>query len=403
MNNNILIIFIMIMIASLLSGIEISVAALSPFHYQKKNKERIIFLLKYKETIIYTLLIGNNICIVAATMALDEILGDNLTIYSKIGAYVLQILLFFLIAELFPKNIFRKLNSWILIKLYFLILIIFFMLRPISWFFSMLTENLFKFLPETSRTRKDDVVSFIRAQFSREKRPITRGLSSLDKTRAVEIMTPIPEVYSINKTCTVIEALEKIRGTSYSRYPVYEDRGDNLVGHIHVSDLIGARDKEKIGKFATKPFYIPENMMVDKVLQKMQEENLAMVFIVNEYGSVAGIITAENIVEEIIGADIIARDQITEKPYILKIHKNLFELAGNLDLDDFNENFQLNLVKDGFETITGYIIDFYGDIPEEGKRLITSFGTFVIHKADKKTILSLHFEPNVNKEMEESK
>jgi CBS domain containing-hemolysin-like protein len=388
----------MILISSLLSGIEISIAGLSPFHYQKKYKEKIIFLLKYKETIISTLLIGNNICIVAATLALDDILGNNLTVYSKIGIFFLQILLFFLIAELLPKNIFRKLNSWILLKLYFVILIIFYSLRPISWFFMTIIEKIFKFFPESGHTKKEDIVYFIRTQFSREKIPVTRGLSSLDKTRAVEIMTPIPEVFSINKTSTVAEALEKIKGTSYSRYPVYEDRGDNIIGHIDVFDLLNSRLKEKIMKYVYNPVYVPENIMVDKVLHKMQANHLSMIFLVNEYGSVAGLITFENIVEEIIGADILARDQVTEKPYILKINKNLYELAGNLDLDDFNEKFQLHLEKADFETITGYIISLYGDIPESKTKINTDFGTLIIQKANKKTILSVHFVPLENPE-----
>jgi|GEM_PF-2253500 len=391
MNSNIIFIIVTILISALLSGIEISIAALSPFHYQKKHKDKIIFLLKHKETIISTLLIGNNICIVAATLALDEVLGDNLTLYSKTGAFVLQILLFFLIAELLPKNIFRKLNSWILLKLYLLILTIFYILRPASWFFMAITTRFLKFFPESGNSKKEDIIYFIRTQFSREKRPITRGLSSLGKTRAVEIMTPIPEVFSINKDCTVAEVLEKIKGTSYTRYPVYEDRGDNIVGHINVCDLLNSNINEKIRKYIYEPVYVPENIMVDKALQKMQTQNLSMVFLVNEYGSVSGLITQENIVEEIIGADILARDQVTEKPYILKIKKNLYELAGNLDLDDFNENFQLHLEKAGFETITGYILNIFGDIPEAGTHIETDFGTLVVHRADKKTILSLHY------------
>lgn len=393
MNANIIFIIVMILISSLLSGIEISIAGLTPFHYQKKYKEKIIFLLKQKENIISTLLIGNNICIVAATLALDEVLGNSLGLYAKIGIFFLQILLFFLIAELLPKNIFRKLNSWILLKLFIVILIIFYSLRPVSWLLMTLIKRVFNFFPESGHTQKDDIIYFIRTQFTREKIPITRGLSSLDKTRAVEIMTPIPEVFSINKTYKVAEVLEKIKGTSYSRYPVYEDRGDNIIGHVDVFDLLSARLNENITKYIYAPVYVPENIMVDKVLQKMQKNKLAMIFLVNEYGSVSGLITLENIVEEVIGTDILARDQITEKPYILKLNKDLYELAGNLDLDDFNEKFQLSLGKAGFETITGYIISLYGDIPESGTKIKTDFGTLIIAMANKKTVLSVHFVP----------
>lgn len=391
MNAHIIIMLVMIFASAILSGMEISMAALSPFHYQKKYKEKITFLLRKKDSIISTLLIGNNICLVTATIALDNLLPRSLNTYSRLGAFLLQILLFFFLAELLPKNIFRKLNSWIVVKLYFVIIIIYYILFPLSWFFAIFSSYFFRFIPESKQVKKEDIVHFIRKQFTREKRPITQGLSSLGKTRALEVMTPTPEVFSVNSDSNIKEALLVIKGTSYSRYPVYESRGDNLVGYIKIFDLLNARPTESIKKYMYDPIYVPESLPIDKVLHKMQKEIFQMVFVVNEYGSVTGIITLENIAEEIIGSDILAREQITEKPYIVKINESTFELDGNLDIDDFNEMFELNIEKKGFETITGYIINVYGDIPEKGTKIATNFGSLLIRNANKKTILSIQF------------
>ncbi|MDH4198879.1 MAG: hemolysin family protein [Spirochaetia bacterium] len=389
MNSHFIFILVMILLSAFFSGAEISIAGLSPFHYQKKHKEKIIFLLNKKDAIISTLLIGNNISIVAATLALDEFLPATINVPERAGVFVLQIIIFFFLAELLPKNLFRKLDSWILIKIFPFLIVVYYMLKPLSFFFSLLSQSLIKLFPDTRQTRSEDIVYFIRSQFAREKRPITQGIATLGKVRAVEIMTPIPEVFSINASCNVKEALVKIKGTSYSRYPVFENRGDNVLGYIKIVDLLPARLSDKISKYVFDPVYIPENIPVDKILEKMQREFIQMFFVVNEYGSVTGIITLENIAEQIVGADILAREQITEKPYILKINATRYELDGNLDIDDFNDTFGQNIEKNGFETITGFIIDMLGDIPEKGTKIKTGFGTMVVRNANKKTILSI--------------
>jgi CBS domain containing-hemolysin-like protein len=385
--------------SALFSGIEISVAALSPFHYQKKYKDKILFLLHNKEKIISSMLIGNNITIVGATIALDGLIPENISIYGKAGFFTLQILLFFFLAEMLPKSIFRKLNSWILIKLYYIVLLIYYLLKPFGFIFIGLTKFLLKYFPESGKReiKKEDIIYFIRNQFGREKRPITQGLSLLSSTRAFEVMTPIPEIFSINKDCSVKDALGKIKGTSYSRYPVFEDRGDNLIGYINIIDLLQAKMTNEISRFIHPAFYVPESIFIDNILYKMQEQNMPMVFIVNEYGSVTGIITIENIAEELVGTDILTREQITEKPYIVKISPTEFELDGNLDIDDFNQVFNLHVEKSGFETITGYVIKILGEIPKAGTKIPKPFGNLVIKKANEKTVLSIILE--LNKEL----
>ena len=393
MIGQIVIILVAILTSAFFSGAEIALLGVTPYSVTNRNKSRLLKLYQQKDNLIASMVIGNNFSIVSATLFLDKLISQHSdSVTGKVVAFSIEIILFFFLAEALPKSVFRKLDSHILIYTAPFIWFFHYFLMPIGLFFRFATHFFFKLFPKTGGN-KEDFVYFLGSHFMQEKRPISRGLLSLSKTASLEIMTPLPEIYSIHKDSTVQETLSLLDKTRYSRYPVFKERGDQIIGYVNVADFLKLKLGNKISTIMQPAVFVPETLSADRLLFKMQNEKNPVVFVVNEYGSVSGMISLENIAEEIVGDEIISLEQQQEKPDIIELENKEFQLEGNLDLDDFNDRFNVIVPKEGFETITGYIMYVLHKIPQTGEVLETDFGTFSISKADEKTIHTVIFRP----------
>ncbi len=387
------IIIAMLALSVFFSGIEIALLSLNPYLVnESESRPGRLYARRYE--LVSTMLIGNNIAVVGATLALDNVVTLLSDPWLKAGAFSLQTVLFFLIGEALPKNIFRKIHTSTLELFYPIIMLVYYLFRPASLVFLGLTRKLFSLFPQKGTERQDDLVYFIGSHFLTESKPISRGLLSLKNTKAEEIMTPMPELFSLSESMSVRDSLETMKSTSYTRYPVYRNRGDNIIGYINVFDILTAKDKDKIGSLIYDPVFIPDQLPADQLLFRMQKHQWPLVFLVNEYGAVAGMVTLENIAEEIVDDEIITREQEMERPDIAESGEGLYLLDGSLNIDDFNNRFQVRIVKKGFETIAGYAVSRFGYIPQKGEKLDESFGALTVEQADARTVEQLLFEPN---------
>lgn len=382
------------------SGIEIALLGINPYQSASGNGvSRIERLLHLRYELVSTMLIGNNIAIVGATLALDNLLLNIEGHGAKLLIFGGQTVVFFIIGEALPKSIFRRIHLEILNTLYPLIMTVYYLFRPASSLFIGMTRKLLSLFPQVGKDHHDDLVYFIGSHFLKESKPISRGLLSLKNTKAEEIMTPFPEIFSLNEAMNVGDSLEMIKSTKYTRYPVYRNRGDNIVGYINVFDILTAKDGDKIGSFLYEAVFIPDQLRADQLLFRMQRNQWPLVFLVNEYGTVAGIVSLENIAEEIVGDDIIAREQMMETPDIVEDDGGYFLLDGSLNIDDFNDRFQLHVEKKGFETIAGCILYRLGYFPQPGDSIEEPFGVLTIEKGDSKSIELIKFQPKTKKQV----
>lgn len=386
MSLELLVIFLMLLMSAFFSGIEIALLGLTPLNIVQDKSGKLAALLKRKEKLIASTLIGNNITIVASTLALEKLLRQAEPWEQSVG-FFLQILIFFLLAEFAPKSFFKQFYKKILSFFYIPISILYYLLWPFSSFFLRITDTIFKIFPKqkNSRLTREDIFLYVDRNVGESPIALTEGIMLLASTRAREIMTPLPDVILVDKDHNVQEVISLLDEYGYTRYPVYQERGDNIIGYINVFDFLNSKSSTKISTLLYKPVFIPETLAADKLLSRMQKENLPMVFVVSEYGSVSGIITLENIAEELVG-ELVSDSQKAEKPYIQREQQDNFILDGNLDIDDFNREFGCKIVKDGFETLTGYLIHAIGKIPAKGEKISLPPGNFVILEADEKTI-----------------
>ena len=215
-----------------------------------------------------------------------------------------------------------------------------------------------------------------------EGRKMISSIFNFDDELAYEIMTPRTDVFAIDILEPTSAYIDKLMELRYSRIPVYEDDYDNIIGILNIKDyLIKARetgfDKVDIRGILREPYFVPETKNIDSLFFELQKTKNHIAVLIDEYGGFSGIVTMEDIVEEIVG-DI--DDEYDEDAHVVKkIDENTFMIDGNVSLDDLEEDYGIILESDSSETIGGFIIDNLGEIPTEsdlGKEM--DFGKYKI-------------------------
>jgi len=202
-----------------------------------------------------------------------------------------------------------------------------------------------------------------------EGKKMINSIFAFDDELAYEIMTPRTDVFVIDINDPVEEYLDELMELRYSRIPVCEDDTDNIIGILNIKDyLIQARtagfDKVDIRNILRKAYFVPETKNIDSLFIEFQKEKQHIAILIDEYGGFSGIVTMEDIVEEIVG-DI--NDEYDEEEQIIEqVDDNMFIVDGDVSLNDLQEDYNINLVSDTSETIGGFIIDLLGEIPDDG-------------------------------------
>jgi putative hemolysin len=214
---------------------------------------------------------------------------------------------------------------------------------------------------------------------------------SFTETAVREAMVPLIEVSGVPEKATVGEALEVFRARPYSRLPVFRERVDEVVGVLHSFDLLGARPEEGIAPFRRPAHFVPEMKRVDELLVEMQRKRLHLAVVVDEYGGAVGIVTVEDLLEEIMGE---IRDEFEpEERRLVRLGEGRYLASGRIELDELNERLGLELPKDGFETLGGLILQRLGRIPRQGEVLREGRVMMTVHtsteRAVKEVVLSL--------------
>jgi CBS domain containing-hemolysin-like protein len=185
---------------------------------------------------------------------------------------------------------------------------------------------------------------------------------------AREIMVPRPDIEALPSGAPLAELAERAAFGRYTRYPVYEEEMDNILGAVHVKDLFRAAKEEPEGfdiqTLVRECLVVPENKSIEQILQEFQKRKLQMAIVIDEWGSVEGLITIEDILEEIVGE---IQDEFDEgEAAIEQIGDDLYAVDGRIPITEVNENFHLDLPHEDFDTIGGFILGSLGRPPEVG-------------------------------------
>ncbi len=197
-----------------------------------------------------------------------------------------------------------------------------------------------------------------------EKRDMIRGIEELAETSVKEVMVPRIDVEFLSIAMLKDELLEKIAESEHSRFPVYSESIDNVVGVLYVKDLIKAFAKKEdieLEKIIRKAFFVPESKRIDSLLREFKRRHVHIAIAIDEYGGMSGIVCMEDIIEEIVG-DI--QDEFdNENDDIISVGENTWLCDARVNLDDLNEEIESEFPNEEFDTLGGFVFDLFGKIP----------------------------------------
>jgi Hemolysins and related proteins containing CBS domains len=206
-----------------------------------------------------------------------------------------------------------------------------------------------------------------------EEGELIQSIIEFGDTRVNEVMTPRTEISALPITATVREARDEIIESKYSRIPVYRDQIDNVEGIIYVRDLLQCwvddKEEESIASLLRPVYFVPETKSVSNLLEEMQKARVQLAMVVDEYGGVAGLVTVEDILEEIVGE---IEDEDTEGEEIIEIVEasdGYYDVLGSTEIGKIERLFDMEIEADDFTTIAGLVISESGYVPDKGERL----------------------------------
>jgi gliding motility-associated protein GldE len=303
-----------------------------------------------------------------------------------------------LTGEVIPK-IFATRNSLRVVNWVAYPLNVFRTMPPVSWIKVILVKGSFfiqKMTKSSVQVTTDELEQALALtkedSDSEEDHKILEGIVRFGKTEACQIMTPRVEVEAIDAESNVKEVFEFILEAGYSRIPVYKDSQDNVIGILYIKDLLPflAEPEDFDWKVVLrKPFFIPENKKINDLLQEFRKMKMHMAIVVDEYGGASGIVTLEDILEEIVG-EITDEFDENEIPFV-KLDENTYNFEGRTSLNDFykiieTEGSDFESLKGDAETLGGFIVEQAGRILKNNEFITISNYKLIVVSSDKKRI-----------------
>jgi CBS domain containing-hemolysin-like protein len=227
-----------------------------------------------------------------------------------------------------------------------------------------------------------------RGLISQEEGDMIEGIFDLKQTVAREIMIPRTHIVSVSKDSTLEQVLQTIIESGYSRIPVYRDNMDQVIGILNAKDLLplwlNGEKELHLGDIIREPFFVPETKRIKDLLNELRNKMSHLAVIVDEYGGTSGIVTIEDIVEEIIGE--IRDEHDTEEELFLPQEDGSVLVKALTNLDDFEEYFEVQLPRGGYDTLGGFIIQLAGKVPGKGEEILFGGLRMKIQGGDQKRI-----------------
>ena len=388
MEVDITIILISIIFSAFFSGMEIAFVSANKLHIELEKKRKGFIpnilrkLTKNSSKFITTMLVGNNISLVVYSYFMGKVIVEYYGINSILIQTVISTILILVTAEFLPKAIFRvyanetlKILALPAYFFYVLLYVFSFVINGISDFF---LKFIFRTDKDAQQTvfSKEELGNYITEQLeigndSEEEIDseiqIFQNALEFQKVKAREIMVPRTEILAIEIHEKVSKLSESFINSGFSKILVYKTSLDDIIGHVNAFELF---KKPKTIKSILLPVEIvPESMMINDVLNSLMKKRKSIAIVVDEYGGTSGMITVEDVVEELFGEIEDEHDvqELTDE----RITETEFKFSARLEIDYLNEEYNLNIPKEeAYETLGGFIIDYTENIPEKGEVLV---------------------------------
>ena len=405
----ILLIITLLICSALISGSEVAFFSLSKTDLKKisssnaKNLKLISFLRSDPRRLLATLLVSNNFINISIVLLLasfgqlfDVIFFPNwLNFVLEVGFITALILLF---GEILPKVYANRKPISFSKKMAFPVRFIdkylfFFITIPMSRMTKFIQDKLVFKKPNLSVDKLSDAFDLTdKSETSKDEKKILKGIISFGSTEVKQVMKPRIDVFSVSKTMSYLDLIKKVRENRYSRIPVYDETIDNITGVIYLKDLFPHLNEKNFNwtTLVREPYFIPENKKLDDLLNEFQKLKNHMAIVVDEYGGNSGIITLNDIVEEIVGE---INDEFDQDDIIYnKIDNSTFVFEGKVNLTDLYRILKIRdikvfeNIKGDSETLGGFLLEQIGFFPKKNFKLKLKGIEFKVIEVNRKRI-----------------
>ena len=403
---------ITIVLSAFFSGIEIAFVSSNKLQLElDKGSENIsskviAFFSKNESNFITTMLIGNNISLVIYGIVMTKILSpylDSFELNSYLLLFVQTVIstsIILVTAEFLPKSIFKIYPNTTLRFFSFPIFCFFILFSPFAWLFIQVSKLIVKlFFGQTlienkqffNKTDLDDYLDHINSNNTQDSASVEvemlQNTLDLSEKKVRECMIPRTEIIAMNINSTINDLKDKFIETKLSKILIYKNNIDSIIGYVHSSDLF--RNPRNIRSLLLPLPFVPETMSAMQLLSDFIDENKGVALVVDEFGGTSGMLTIEDVTEEIVGE--IDDEYDTNIKSVDKINDGEYSILARLDVISINKDFDLNLPEsDEYETIAGLVLHYLENIPSVGDVIDLEDYKITINEVDDRSVIKVH-------------
>jgi len=379
-----LVLLFFLLLSFLFSGFETGMLSIDQIKLEseaKRNKKRLELLrfVRQPDKFLGTTLIGINIANVLLA-SISTVIVDQLSIFSFDARYTSLIVgtIVLLFGEIVPKALFRDKADTLVPRLFPILQFFYFLMKPLVAMVTWLNKALRKLLKLEDGDQYDyltkDDLSFLLTQtegegISAPQMEMIEDALDFTELEARNVMIPRTDIIAIPETATIQEVIEIAKEEGFTRYPVYRNNIDDIVGVLIIYDILkkDCTFDMQAGDIIHEPLFAPENTDIDVLLKEMQSKRRSMAIIVDSYGGTAGIITMEDILEEIVGDIEDEYDVDEEDDDVQQVSPNTWLAAADVEIDRLADDYGIELPEGDYETVAGLILDRLERIPHQGQ------------------------------------
>jgi putative hemolysin len=360
-----------------------------------KGADKVEKVIKNKQKLLSTILLGNNVANILATVVTTSLaINNNKSVAVSTVGLTIVILLF---AEMIPKIYASQYSEKTSLQVASIISICIYILTPVVSVFNLITSSIIKIFGVkidelTPFITEDELKSIVNASneegvLEDDEKDMINNVFGFGDYQAKDVMIPRTDVVFISYKATYEEVKNLFKENYFSRIPVYKDNVDEVIGVVHLKDFMFADKIEnefKIEQIIREPLFTYEFKSTKELFHLMKNSSISMAVIIDEYGGTAGIVTLEDLIEEIVGEINDEYDDIDDDIEIIKDDEYIVE--GSTRIEDVNEMLGTKIESDDFDSIGGYVVGLVGHIPNNGHVIESGDITFIIEEVDKNRI-----------------
>jgi putative hemolysin len=364
---------------------------------EKGSKREVLLhaMIHSPERFFSTTLLGTNISVVLgnaiATFLIITYLGEGY----KYLTIVIMTPVILVLGEIVPKTVYRyraeQIAPYLVYPLRAISIIFYPFVATLSWatglFVKLFGMEGAHLRPHTTREDLENYLAMwnLDSGLRTAEKKIVERIFDFTETEVEDIMIPLINVAALEIGDSIDKATRLAQKTGYSRIPVYSEEAYNIIGIVHAFDLLTAREKAQSLKDIMRPApYAPNTAPVDELLRQLRTEGNSIAVVVNEYGGTIGIVTIEDILEEVVGE--IYDEYDKEEHFFVQVGRNRYLVNARMEIDELNDHLKLELPKDDYETVAGFLLKHMERIPRVGERFQFENMEFAITKADRRSI-----------------